>query len=63
MIHWDEVTQTVVVLERPQTLESYTLMPVFGFSRLDVFKRKLYVRSDPSNNDTISVVTDLDSGR
>ena len=33
-----------VVLEQPQILESYILMPVFGLPTLDVFKRKLYVR-------------------
>ena len=44
MIHWDEVTGAKVVLEQPQILESYILMPVFGFPTLDVFKRRLYVR-------------------
>jgi len=54
VIHWDEVNQTTVILEKPQILESYILMPVFGFSHLDIFKRKLYVGSDPSGDDTIA---------
>jgi len=43
VIHWDEVTKTKVVLEKPQILESYALLPVFGLSTLDAFKRRLYV--------------------
>ena len=42
VIRWDGVKR--VVLEQPQILESYILMPVFGLLSLDVFKRKLYVR-------------------
>ena len=43
VIHWDGTKR--VVLEQPQILESYILMPVFGLSTLDVFKRRLYVRA------------------
>ena len=43
VIHWDEATRTKVVLEQPQILESYILMPVFGIPTLGAFKRKLYV--------------------
>ena len=56
VIHWDEATEAKVVLEQPQILESYILMPVFGFSTLDVFKRRLYVRPLQSE-DPVSVVT------
>ena len=42
VIHWEGVKR--VVLEQPQILESYILMPVFGLRTLDAFKRKLYVR-------------------
>ena len=45
VIHWDEVTETKLVLENPQVLESHFLLPVFGFSTLDVFKQRLLVRS------------------
>jgi len=41
VIHWDGVKR--VVLEQPQILESYILMPVFELRTLDIFKRKLYV--------------------
>jgi len=41
VIHWDGVKR--VVLEQPQILESYILMPVFELPTLDIFKRKLYV--------------------
>ena len=44
VIHWDGATEAKVVLKQPQILESYILMPVFGFSTLDIFKRRLYVR-------------------
>ena len=43
VIHWDGMNR--VVLEKPQVLESYILMPVFGLPALDVFKRRLYVRA------------------
>ena len=43
VIHWDGSKR--VVLEQPQTLESYILTPVFGLHTLDAFKRKLYVRT------------------
>jgi len=42
VIRWDGAKR--VVLEQPQILEFYILMPVFGPPTLDVFKRKLYVR-------------------
>ena len=42
VIRWEGTKQ--VVLEQPQILESYILMPVFGLPTLDVFKRRLYVR-------------------
>lgn len=42
VIHWDGMKR--VVLEQPQILESYILMPVFGLLTLDVFKRRIYVR-------------------
>ena len=42
VIRWDGMNR--VVLEQPQILESYILMPVFGLPTLEVFKRKLYVR-------------------
>ena len=42
IIHWDGINR--VVLEQPQILESYILMPVFGIPTFDTFKRKLYVR-------------------
>jgi len=42
VIRWDGAKR--VVLEQPQILKSYILMPVFGLPTLDVFKRKLYVR-------------------
>lgn len=42
VIRWDGTKR--VVLDQPQILESYILMPVFGLTALDVFKRRLYVR-------------------
>ena len=59
MIHWDKATETKVVLEQPQILESYILMPVFGFPTLDVFKRRLYVRPHSSNNPVLNRKTDF----
>lgn len=50
VIHWDEATGTKMVLEQPQILESYILMPVFGIPTLSAFKRKLYVRALLTNN-------------
>ena len=55
MIHWDEATGAKVVLEHPDILESYILMPVFGFHTMDVFKRRIYVRLLPPD-DLTSVV-------
>ena len=45
VIHWDRETESTVVLEQPEILESYILMPVFGIPTLSTFKRRLYVRS------------------
>lgn len=42
VIRWEGAKR--VVLEQPDILESYILMPVFGLTTLDVFGRRLYVR-------------------
>ena len=55
VIHWDEATGAKVVLEHPEILESYILMPIFGFPTLDVFKRRIYVCLLPPD-DPVSVV-------
>ena len=57
IIHWDGVKR--VVLEQPQILESYILMPVFGLPTLDAFKRKLYVRTPWSTEVTTDSLTML----
>ena len=56
VIHWDEATETKVVLEKPQILELYILMPVFGFPTLDTFKRRLWVRFLPLDGPGLAVI-------